>query len=315
MNTNPMRSVYFKHLPMPFGLRLASGRSTEGNKNFYPRVRSNSISSGGNQDNSNKPTNLNLADMLWSNMEDAFKIIAPQLYPPVEAGKISQDAASYASRGLQKNCFCLLQLRPYEGKLDWVFGRIKTATPQNTIPDHLSQTEFLILDTSESIGILKLSSDNVYPTSQVKTWHVKVAAWVEDDEFDNLNALIGDFHNEGFHIEKNGNLKVLADYVGLRLDEKKQQPWIYIVSSKWLSKLETHQLYAVKANLMLLLQNKNRIIINLLSDTTQSLNRYCDLKQGRDLLAFQEAETATEILNILPDLFTNLIQAPLNDLV
>jgi len=248
-------------------------------------------------------------------MEDAFKVIAPQLSPLIETGKGPLDAAANDSRELRKNCFCLLQLKAYEPrKLDWVFGKIKTSTPVNTLPDNLSQTEFLIPDTSRYTGILKLTSEDLYPGGIAKTWYVRVSAWVEEDEIDQLNALAGAFHDEGFHVEPSTDLKLVSDYVGLRLDEKRRQPWVYVVSSKWLSKLGTFQLYAVKANLRLLLEYNNRIIVNLLADSAQSLNRHCDLKPGRDLLAFQEAETAAEAYRMLPDLFNNLILRPLNDL-
>ncbi len=313
MNASPRRTIYQKLPPKWVGFLPGVESSQTGSKSSSQGFNSKFTMQGNGQGGDNKPPNLDLESLLWGDMEEAFKAIAPQLYPLIDNGKSPIETESHTTRELKKNSFCLIQLKSYEtSKPDWLFGRIKTSVPENSLPENLSNAEILIPDRVNSMGVLKLSSKDVYASSIVKTWQVRVHAWVEDAEFEKLASHSQELNNAGFRSEKHTDSNNLSDFTGLAWSEKKLQPWIYIVSSAWLSKFGTHESNAIKANLRFLLQLKNRIIINLLSDSHKGLNRSCDLKPGRDTPIFQEAETPSEVVNMLPGLFSDLIQSPLN---
>ncbi len=271
---------------------------------------------GGGNGGGDGPSNLSWDTISWGDIKEAFEIIRPQLYPEIARESGITKAQSLPSEIVQDNCFGAISLKSYDDdKPPVVFGKIISSFPESSTIKTLHQAELYIPSKSKPLGKKKITTGDIESTGVVKTWYMNTALFGTSEDFMELGKAEGEFHKEGFHLKRSTDPQPIEQYISMPKENKDSQPWIYIISSNWLSRLDIHISNLVTANLRFLLEKGNRIILNYLSHPSFNLNDICDLKTGRDPTRFLEAKTPKEALGAIRDAFNELIKQPLGKIL
>jgi hypothetical protein len=272
------------------------------------------IQSGGGD--SSNPRNLSWDDFSWVEIKEAFDTLKPQLFPKIKAENGLFEAPSISSDIIKDKCFGLISLKSYdEDKPPGVFGKIMSSFPENSTIKTLHQAELFVPNKTKPLGKKKITTGDIEVTGVVKTWYMNVAFYGTAEDFEEMGKAENDFHREGFHLERLTDPQPIEQYFALPKETKALQPWIYIISSSWLSRLDIHVANLVIANLRFLLEKETRIILNYISHPNLKLNETCDLKLGRDPVLFLEAKTPVDARDEIRDGFNELFKKPLDSIL
>ncbi|MFT3895294.1 MAG: hypothetical protein QM730_27025 [Anaerolineales bacterium] len=276
-------------------------KKTRGVFNHSPQ----GIGGGGSNRNFARTNKLDLTEVTDTDVEMAMQFFGPQL------------RTAWDHNLIKKQRFCTIRLVGNGGPAV-IFGRVSTCYPHDGEIRSIRQMDILFPRLETEPAIVTVTEKDILsddfgdpPTSYL--FRIQILGDAEDgSEFEGKDE---DFQKKGFSAELNYEFDDLQSF-HIQSDEQKfSMPWVYVISSRWISMLPKDIYAVVFANLKNILMQRNRIIINYHPDGYSSLNKVFKLRPGVSPIWFHDADTVDDVLDITEQTFNSLIMRPLSSLI
>jgi hypothetical protein len=173
------------------------------------------------------------------------------------------------------------------------------------------------LDEIPAIVVIKekniLSGD--FSSNQSASYLFSVQIFGNPEDGRDFEGYDEDFQRRGLNPELNYEYDSIQSFHIQSREQKIHLPWIYVISSRWLSVLPAEIYPVLIANLRNILMQRNRIIINYHPENLLVLNKVFKFIPGTTPFWFYDAETVDDVLEVIDATFDTLIMRPMNELL
>jgi hypothetical protein len=260
------------------------------------------VSSPGKTDTSVINVLLSISDVSEKDVSDAFLMMFPQLH---------QEITEY----LRTNFFCRMRLSPNANNPTEIFGRIISCYPPAADVKNFGIVELLLPRLEQNPAVIRIPNTLVDHSYSPELFSLGIHAWLSIDEVNDFEGYEADFLEGGFSLSLHSSSELLERIPAMPEQDRYRTPLIYIIGSDWLSRLSPVASRVVSLNLLRLLTQNNRLIVNYVSHRSpNSLNQVLDLNPGISRDVFREATTVASTLALVKESCNVLLLRPLTDL-
>jgi hypothetical protein len=260
---------------------------------------------GGWRGNYSRFEKLSLGCIYDSEVESAVQFFLPQLQIVLTQNQIKKDH------------FASIQLTGQDGPSS-IFGQIITCSPREGDLRYVRRMEILFPRYDRMPGIVAVSENAILPAGfgePITNYLFRIRVLGDPEDLSDFEGSDEDFQEKGFAPELSYEYADLQSFHIQSDEEKFTMPWVYVISSRWLSRLHPDIYGTITANIKNILMQKNRIIINYHPDGFQPLNKIFRLRPGVSSYWLHDADTVSDVLDITCQTFSGMITRPMADLL